>query len=44
MNSKPLVCFGNAYDCNEAIEGFNEIPCDKLQLKELLELVQFQGY
>jgi len=27
-----LVCFGNAYDCKEAIESFNNLPCDKLRL------------
>ena len=32
MKCKPLVCFGNAYDCKEAIESFNELPCDKLRL------------
>ena len=32
MNVNPLVCFGNAYDCKEAIKSFNELPCDKLRL------------
>ncbi len=32
MNCKPLVCFGNAYDCEPAIKAFKELPCDKLQL------------
>jgi len=29
---KPLLCFGNAYDCKAAIDSFNKIPCDKLRL------------
>jgi len=32
MKCNPLVCFGNAYDCKEALEGFNKLPCDKLKL------------
>jgi len=32
MKCKPLVCFGNAYDCKEAIESFVNLPCDKLRL------------
>ena len=28
----PLICFGNAYDCKEAIQSFNNLPCDKLRL------------
>ena len=32
MKCNPLVCFGNAYDCKEAIESFNNLPCDKLRL------------
>lgn len=32
MKCKPLVCFGNAYDCKEVIDCFNELPCDKLRL------------
>ena len=32
MKVNPLVCFGNAYDCKPAIEGFNDLPCDKLRL------------
>jgi len=32
MKCKPLVCFGNAYDCKEAIESFDNLPCDKLRL------------
>jgi len=28
----PLVCFGNALDCKEAIESFDELPCDKLRM------------
>jgi len=32
MKVNPLVCFGNAYDCKEAIKSFNDLPCDKLRL------------
>jgi len=32
MKCKPLVCFGNAYDCKPAIDGFNDLPCDTLRL------------
>ena len=32
MNVNPLVCFGNAYDCKDALEAFQDLPCDKLRL------------
>jgi len=32
MKCNPLVCFGNAYDCKEANESFDNLPCDKLRL------------
>jgi len=32
MICKPLVCFGNAYDCPQTIDSFNKLPCDKLRL------------
>jgi len=32
MKVNPLVCFGNAMDCQPAIDGFNSLPCDKLRL------------
>jgi len=32
MKCKPLVCFANPYDCPQAIESFNNLPCDKLRL------------
>ena len=32
MKCNPLVCFGNAYDCKEALEAFEDLPCDKLKL------------
>ncbi len=28
----PLVCFGNALDCKEAIQSFDDLPCDKLRM------------
>ena len=32
MKCNPLVCFGNAYDCEPAMTEFDRLPCDKLQL------------
>lgn len=32
MKCNPLVCFGNALDCSEAIECFDKLPCDKLRM------------
>ena len=32
LKCNPLVCFGNAYDCPEALNEFENLPCDKLRL------------
>lgn len=37
----PLVCFGNAYDCKEAIKSFEDLPCDKLRLDYIKYPFQF---
>ena len=47
MRVNPLVCFGNAYDCKEAINSFNDLPCDKLRLdyvKYPLNFLQAQKF
>jgi len=47
MKCKPLVCFGNAYDCEPVIKAFNKLSCDKLRLdyveypKNFLEAQKF---
>jgi len=41
MKCNPLVCFGNAYDCEPAIEAFKKLPCDKLQLDYITYPINF---
>ena len=37
----PLVCFGNVYDNEQVIEGFNNLPCDKLRMDYVKSPKQF---